>query len=555
MFKDLPFDDIHIMEAGSAPVISALCQDLGLPQTINANVSWDEKQCNLAPGTLVMALIINILHGRSPLYRVAESFVEQDTQLLFGPGVEYSDLNDDALGRMLDKIADAGAKKVFSTVALQAQLKEEIAVNALHLDTTARLVYGKYKGEGTLHITRGYNKEHRHDLKQFKVGLGVNKDGFPYFGEVMDGNKDDKSWNKQVLEKLPELADNLEKIIYVADSAMVTEGNLAIVQRRNLSFISRLPATFALTAELVDNAFTQGQWEDLGALSPGKNRAHYKIQEFKAILYGQSYRFVVVSSSHLDKRKLKSLDKRIKQEKEQLTKEIKQLTRLRFACEPDAKEAILRFLKEKRGGFHPLSGTVEAVLEKKKRTSRGRPARDEEPQYQQTYRINVEVGKLDEEALDRAKERLSCFVLISNVKNLSSRGILKEYKEQTVVEERFKFIKHPLYVGPMFLKQKERMEALSYIILMALMVYIILQRRARMSLENETEPLVITGGKTTFSPTGNKILELLKPVKILCLKEKHLVVKRFLPENYHILARALNLIGFGLDVYVKGRGP
>ncbi len=555
MSKDLPFDVIHIMEAGSTPVVSALCQELGVPGTIDANVHWDEKQCNLSPGTLAMALIINILHGRSPLYRVEESFAEQDTQLLFGPGVECSHLNDDALGSMLDKISDAGPKKVFSAVSLQIQVREEMADDALHLDTTAKLVYGTYKGEGTLNITRGYNKEHRHDRKQFKVGMGVNKDGFPFVGDVMDGNVDDKSWNKQILEKLPELTDSLKHIIYVADSAMVTEGNLAIMDRRNLRFISRLPATFGLTSELVEMAFTQGQWEDVGALSPGKNPAWYKLQEFDAILNGRSYRFVVVHSSHMDKRKLKGLEKRVKKEKDQLTKEIKQLTALRFACEPDAKEALSRFLKEKRGGFYPLSGTVEAVLEREKRESRGRPARSEEPQYQESYRIAMELSEVDEDALDRAKERLGCFILISNITDSSARDLLKEYKEQTVVEERFKFIKHPLYVGPMYLKNKDRMEALSYVILMALMIYIVLQRRARKALENETEPLAITGGKTTFSPTGNKILELLRPAKILCVMEGHTVVKRILPENYHHLGRVLNLIGLGLDVYVRRRGP
>ncbi len=167
----------------------------------------------------------------------------------------------------------------------------------------------------------------------------------------------------------------------------------------------------------------------------------------------------------------------------------------------------------------------------------------------------MELGDLDEDALNRAKERLGCFILISNVTDASARGLLKEYKEQTVVEERFKFIKHPLYVGPMYLKNKDRMETLSYVILMALMIYIVLQRRARKALENETEPLAITGGKTTFSPTGNKILELLRPAKILCVKEDHAVVKRILPENYHYLGRVLNLIGLGLDVYVRRRGP
>ena len=92
-------------------------------------------------------------------------------------------------------------------------------------------------------------------------------------------------------------------------------------------------------------------------------------------------------------------------------------------------------------------------------------------------------------------------------------------------------------------RRKHRMEALNYVILMAMLVYIVLQRRARKSLEHAVKPLAIAGGKTTFSPAGSKILELLRPVKILCVKEGRTVVKRFLPENYHRLARVLNQSG------------
>ena len=98
-------------------------------------------------------------------YRVEQFFAEQDTELLFGSGIPSSLFNDDALARTLEKISAAGAKKVFSAVALQALLKEETALKVLHADTTARLVYGAYNEPEGLNITRGYNKEHRSDLK------------------------------------------------------------------------------------------------------------------------------------------------------------------------------------------------------------------------------------------------------------------------------------------------------------------------------------------------------------------------------------------------------
>ena len=88
-----------------------------------------------------------------------------------------------------------------------------------------------------------------------------------------------------------------------------------------------------------------------------------------------------------------------------------------------------------------------------------------------------------------------------------------------MVENRFKFVKTPLYVAPLWLQKNERLEALSYVILMALAVYIILQRRVRLALENENELLIVAGNKKNSTPTRNKILELFRPVKIVYIKE------------------------------------
>ncbi|MEW6624830.1 MAG: transposase, partial [Bacillota bacterium] len=93
------------------------------------------------------------------------------------------------------------------------------------------------------------------------------------------------------------------------------------------------------------------------------------------------------------------------------------------------------------------------------------------------------------------------------------------------------------------------------IILMALIVYIVLQRRVRKALEQESKPLDIAGGKKTFAPTGNRALELFSSVRILCFKEGGIIIKRHLPKNYNRLTRALKLIGFDIDVFTRVGAP
>ncbi len=107
-------------------------------------------------------------------------------------------------------------------------------------------------------------------------------------------------------------------------------------------------------------------------------------------------------------------------------------------------------------------------------------------------------------------------------------------------------------MGPLWLRKKERLEALSYVILMALAVYIILQRSVRLALKEEDEPLKLTGDKKSFEPTGNKLLELFNPVKIVYIKEGN-SVKRFLPERYLKLKRALNMLGFEMNIFTEPR--
>ncbi len=176
-------------------------------------------------------------------------------------------------------------------------------------------------------------------------------------------------------------------------------------------------------------------------------------------------------------------------------------------------------------------------------------------EYQELYRVRVDIGELDQKVLNQEKERLTCFMLITNIFNssYSAVNILREYKQQSVVENKFKFIKNPLYVGPLYIQKKDRLEALTYVIFMALLLYSILERRVHQALLDEDKPLVLVGKKKTFRPTGNRVLELLRPVKVLLIKE-HNKVTRCLPDNYTRQSRMVSLGGFDINIYIRPPG-
>lgn len=172
--------------------------------------------------------------------------------------------------------------------------------------------------------------------------------------------------------------------------------------------------------------------------------------------------------------------------------------------------------REEENPFFALTGQVRETEQPLKRKGRGRPKRDELPQYETVYRIEVEIGDLDQTAFQREKERLGCFVLITNILNDGKDGatILKEYKDQSSVELQFKTIKDPEFVGAMYLKRPDRIEALEYVVLMAVLVKNLIERRA-LAMKMESEPILLPGKKKTWQPTGDKILDLLSVVDIV----------------------------------------
>lgn len=111
-------------------------------------------------GTRTNALLINIATDRKALYKVSEFYEKMDTELLFGDGISAADLNDDALGRALDVLNDAGIETLCSQLALSAINKLKVMDSfdgfiPIHSDTTSLSLYGKYPGQDEIEIVRG----------------------------------------------------------------------------------------------------------------------------------------------------------------------------------------------------------------------------------------------------------------------------------------------------------------------------------------------------------------------------------------------------------------
>src|SRR5690606_27968508 len=120
---------------GATAFIAQVCRDLGIAAKINRMVEWDETQWKISPGTRAVALIINIICHRQPLYRVWTFYEHLDLGLLFDEPLTSADLNDDGFARTLDRLHGSGElRRLIHSVALAAVNRLPFGIRSVHAD-------------------------------------------------------------------------------------------------------------------------------------------------------------------------------------------------------------------------------------------------------------------------------------------------------------------------------------------------------------------------------------------------------------------------------------
>lgn len=550
-------EPIRACDVKFLPIVSAYARTLGLVEEVDRLCGFKR---GVSDGQMVLALVLDALSGRSPLFRLPQAFAKLDTELLLGGAISPEKLNDDAVGRALDRIYEVGTGKVLSAVALRAVKLFDLNTAHVHHDTTSRTVYGDYDlyGEQThdqpFVITFGFSKAHRPDLKQLVHSLLCVDAGIPIYSKCENGNESDKVVNRNLIPKMVERMAELGQanFLYVADSALITPDNLALMDdwKSGFRFVSRLPASYNECGKAIARAVRQDAWQDLGALSeepstPKRKPAHYHGFETMVDLYGVWYRALVVHSDAYDERRAKRLKRTLEQDRAEMGRVASQQEKIEYACLPDAQAAVSRLPK---GRFHELMTRIE----EKTIYAGGRPKADGTRKIKRTtYRLKISL-RPREEAISRARKEAGCFVLITNEPEessggLSSRELLRAYQDQHSVERNFGFLKDPVIVNALFLKSPRRIEALGLILVLALMIWRLMERTMRVSLKESDSKVVGWNNRQTSRPTS--FMMTTKFVSVIVIRTAE---RRFLAEPLDPIQQSyLQILGLSEAVFTN----
>jgi transposase len=539
------------------PLLEGVLTRLRLEPFLRDHLPREDRRSRVSTATGLMILLKNLLISREPLHGIGEWAARFAPEGLGLTPTQLPSLNDDRVGRCLDRLFDADIPSL--TLAVVAHAVREFAVNLdeLHNDSTTVTFHGDYeaadqqrtlRGKLRLAITRGHNKDHRPDLKQLLYILTISRDGaVPVHFRVDNGNATDDRSHIETWKTLCELTGRRD-FLYVADCKLATAENMAHIHQHGGQFLTILPRTRG-----EDTTFRAAVRDGLDGWKPIHDKLddeaqlidRYRIHEPEATTT-EGYRLVWYHSVRKAELDALSRHKRLERATTALTELQAKLTstRTRYRDRAKVAQAVDTILSD---------GDVEGLLvtEIKERTTetfrqdrRGRPGpqtryvRSEATRFDLSWRIDH----------DRLAVEARCdgiFPLVTNQRSVSAVDLLLAYKQQPMIEKRFSQLKTDFVVAPVFLKEVSRIQALLCVYFLALLVESLLERELRRAMEREgVESLPLyPEGRACRGPTARRVIDLFEDVQRHELASEDRTVVVFLTELNGLQRKILRLLG------------
>jgi transposase len=265
-----------------------------------------------------------------------------------------------------------------------------------------------------------------------------------------------------------------------------------------IKWITRVPSTLNLAKNLLASDLDFKQGED----------ARYSFYETIVEYGGIEQKWVVVHSTEMQKRKDTTFDKKIQRKVTEAQKALKELNKVKFACEADARAALERWKKE--NPYCLLENTEISMISNRENRKKGRPRKDEKLIVH--YIVDAKAVRNEDITLNE-KEYQGRFIIASNDLNLDAEKMLEHYKNQSKVEKGFRFIKDKSFrVSEVYLKKPQRIEALSMIMVLTLMVYSVAEWKLRERLKETGETISDQLKKQTKKPTLKWVFMLMREI-------------------------------------------
>jgi transposase len=555
--------DLHSYRVGLLPIVNRILQRLRLEESFRAYLPPQDRRCRIDPATGLLVLLKNLLLSREPLYGVGEWAARHAPDLLGLSEGQIASLNDDRVGRCLDRLFQNDCGSLALTVATHAIAEFGVGLDQLHNDSTTITFHGDYsdatheerRNEQTrLAITWGHNKDHRPDLKQLLFILTVSRDGgVPVYFQARSGNTVDDQTHRATWDLLCTLAGRRD-FLYVADCKLATAENMAHVHQHGGRFLTPIPRTRNEDRSFRES-LSRGQvrWRPIydKCDEDGEISDRFSISEGPT-LSAEGYRLVWYHSTRKAENDAAQRSRQVERALRELVELQQKLSTPRSRYQDRAKvstavEAIL----DSRGARGLITTTIEErVQEKYHQQGGGRPSAKTRYLKEVITRFELKC-EIDHAALAAEHRSDGVFPLITNDRTLSERELLLAYKGQPVIEKRFAQLKTDFAVAPVYLKEVSRIQALLCMYFFVLLVESLLERELRQAMaRTKVESLrLYPEGRACRYPTVRRMIEVFEDVQRHRLKVRSEPEVVFTTKLSQLQRTVLRLLGIPHSVY------
>jgi transposase len=548
---------------GPLPLVNRLLRRMRLEDFFRDALPKEDGRTKLSPTKTLLVLLRNLLVSREPIYGVGEWAARYAPDLLDLSESEVGLLNDDRVGRALDKLFAADVPSLVLAVATHVVKEFGLRLDELHNDSTTVSFFGAYLeatlerhvlGRPTLAITFGHSKDHRPDLKQLLFILTVTADGgVPLHFRAQSGNTTDDTTHRDTWNLLCELTGRRD-FLYVADSKLATRENMAYLHQHQGRFITVLPRTRSEDAAFrALIAGGQVAWQTLWEKTDEEGEVidRYSISTQPATTE-EGYRLVWYHSQRKAELDAVARAGRIERALKELAslRDKLQSPRTRHRERAKVEQTVAEILASCGAEAWIVTHIEPQTVETFRQARRGRPTKDmqyvkkESTRFELTYEIDV--ARTAEDARSDG-----VFPLVTNVVDICELELLKTYKRQPTIEKRFSQLKTDFEVAPVYLKAVHRIQALLAVYFFALLLEALLERELRQAMQRKgTESLPLyPEGRPCRWPTARRVLDLFEPVQRHTLKHGKRPAEVLVTDLTRLQRRLLNLLRLPPDQY------
>lgn len=549
---------------GALPLVNEFIGRVGLDEILGRYLPSRDPRQKLPPARGIGILVRNLILSRRPLYALGEWAGPREPALLGLTPAQMKFLNDDRVGRALDRLFAADRASLVMDVVVRAVREFKLKLRELHNDSTTITFHGlylladgrPYRGKPTLVATWGKNKDHRPDLKQLLYQLTITTDGaVPVHYRVWDGNTPDDHTHIATWEVLCQIAGG-PRFLYVGDCKVCSARTMKHIDGKKGRFLTILPQT-----RKEDRDFREWlkvhevPWKEVWRRERVRGRKDvvdvYRAYEWP-LPSAEGFRIVWIHTTEKEKRDRDEREKHLEAARRGLEDLKRRLAspkcRLRDRGKVDA---------EVKAALGPASAWIQVDVravedEDFRQEKRGRPGPN--TRYRKIVRGRFGIDwKVDAEAVRLEARTDGIFPLITNDRKLTIQKLLLAYKRQPQVEQRFDGLKNAHDVAPQFLKRIWRIEALLCCYFLALLVDALLERELRRAMKRARlkELPLYPEGRECKHPTTERLIELFDGLQVHRLYRGRDLEDTYAPELSRLQKKVMKLLAVPVTRYMS----